>query len=181
MLTEFPKVKKLAAKIGSQKKIIDTAYSLGCVNAKIILTRTISLGRWVKLHCQYGCQYYGTRYTCPPCTPNADEMSEILLDYQKALLIQAPEGKQVREIVVSLEDYLKKEGYYKAFGLCATPCDLCEVCTLDTQCKYPEKARPTLQACGIDVSQTMAINGWENVSPIEPCSDSHSIGLVLIH
>ena len=71
--------------------------------------------------------------------------------------------------------------YYKAFGICALPCNLCEVCTIDTNCQHPEKARPTFQACGMDVPQIMAKLGWTNGKTITPCTDSHPMGMVLIH
>ena len=74
----------------------------------------------------------------------------------------------------------KKKGYFKAFALGAKPCDLCNPCTVSTFCQYPEKARPTLQAFGIDVQSTIDKNGWTDLSNQIPCSDSHTIGMVLL-
>ena len=162
------------------QQLVDEALGLGCTKAKVILTRTIAVGAWVKLKCQFGCPHYGKLLTCPPCSPTSDETSEILADYQKALLIHADSEIDMRGVAVELEGRLKGKGFIKAFGICAEPCDLCEVCTIEQGCKYPDKARPTMQACGININQTVSNNGWEDMGPVEPCSTDKNIGMVLI-
>ena len=107
-------------------------------------------------------------------------MAEILPEYEKALLINTSPETNVREIVVHLEKYLKGKGCNKAFALCAQPCDLCSPCTIATKCQYPEKARPTLQACGIDVNETIHNNGWDDLGQQAPCTPTHAIGMVLL-
>lgn len=174
-------------KVISRKKqttnqgLAEEAISLGCSKAKIILTKTILLGSWNKIQCQYGCERYGKSFTCPPCSPSVDEMSRILLDYHKAIIIESADTKTLRDIVVKLEESLKSKGFHKAFALSATACDLCETCTLETGCAYPAKARPSLRACGIDVMQTIFNNGWSLTSDMQPCSETLPIGMVLIN
>lgn len=160
--------------------MIQEALELGCLQAKVIQTKTISLAHWLKTQCQFGCPHFGTRLTCPPFTPVPDEVSELLRDYEKAILIKAPDCKQVRGIVVRLEDSLKDKGYYKAFGLCATACDLCEECTIETGCKFPAQARPTLRAFGVDIPKTIFNNGWISEKAMDHCATTHPIGLVLM-
>ena len=173
-------VKMIPKNISSNQELIQEALDLGCTKAKIVLTQTISIANWVKLHCQFGCSQYAKLLTCPPCTPDSDEMAEILNEYEKALLINASLDTNVQEVVVNLENSFKKKGYHKAFALGAKPCDLCSPCTVSTFCQYPEKARPTSQACGIDVQSTIDKNGWTDLSNQIPCSDSHTIGMVLL-
>ena len=50
-------------------------------------------------------------------TPNAREMSEILVEYKKAILTNASPDTNVREIVVLLEKLLKEKGFNKALAL----------------------------------------------------------------
>ena len=176
-----PNVKKMPKNITSNKELIQEALDLGCTKAKVVLTQSISIANWVKLHCQFGCSQYAKLLTCPPCTPDSDEMAEILNEYKKALLINASPDTNVQEVVVSLENSFKNKGYYKAFALGAKPCDLCSPCTVSTFCQYPEKARPTLQACGIDVQSTINKNGWTDLPNQKPCTDSHTIGMVLLN
>jgi len=173
-------VKALPGNICSNQELIQEAIGLGCTKAKVILTKTISMAHWMKLQCQYGCSHYGSLLTCPPYTPNADEMADILPEYDKALLINASPETNVGEIVVHLENYLKEKGFSKAFALSAQPCNLCIPCTIDTNCQHPDKARPTLQACGIDVNETVHNNGWDDLGQQTPCTPTHAIGLVLL-
>ena len=92
-------VKAIPKNISSNQELIQEALGLGCTKAKVVLTQTISLGNWVKLHCQFGCSQYGKLLTCPPCTPDSEEMAEILSQYEKALLINANPDSNVQEIV----------------------------------------------------------------------------------
>ena len=173
-------IKSLPKNIRLNQELIQEAIRLGCAKAKVILTKTISIAHWVKLQCQYGCSHYGSVLTCPPFTPDAGEMSEVLVEYEKALLINASPEKNIREIVVQLEKLLKEKGFNKALALSAQPCDLCDPCTIATNCQFPKKARPTLRACGIDVNETIHNNGWRDLGQQTPCAPAHAIGMVLI-
>jgi len=180
MGTQTSNIKPFPLDIKSNKDAIQEALERGASRAKIIWTKTIAIGTWGKLQCQFGCSHYGKLHTCPPNTPSSDETSEILADYQRALLIYAGPECNMREMVTGLEETFKTKNYYRAFGLTSRPCDLCQECTIDTFCKYPEKARPTLQGCGIDVQSTVFNNGWGDVSPGKPCSSVENIGLILL-
>lgn len=176
----MPNLREIPKSIRTNQELIQEALDLGCLKAKVITTKTICLASWLKTQCQFGCSYFGTRLTCPPFTPNLEEVSELLREYQKAILIEAPNSRKVREIVVSLEDSLKSKGFYKAFGLCATVCDLCEECTIETYCKHPTEARPTLRAFGVDISKTIFNNGWNSNGVMDYCRETHPIGMVLM-
>jgi predicted metal-binding protein len=173
-------IKLISKSVISNQELIQEALDCGCTKAKVVLTQTISMAHWVNLHCQFGCSQYGKLLTCPPCTPDTDEMAEILTEYEKALLINVNSDTNVQKLVVRLENSFKQKGYTKAFGLGAQPCNLCDPCTVSTFCQHPEKARPTLQACGIDVKNTVLKNGWTELADQKPCSESHSIGMILI-
>ena len=56
-----------------------------------------------------------------------------------------------------LERYAFLAGYYKAFSFGAHRCRRCEVCSIQnssTKCKFPEIARPSMEAMGIDAFTT---------------------------
>ncbi len=181
MFSEAPKVRKLPQSVQINQEVIQEALDLGCTRAKVIQTQSIALAHWVKLQCQYGCPHFGKSLTCPPYSPTPDEMAEVLVDYHKALLIDTGENGQAQDIVVQLENKFKSRGFFKAFALCSKPCNLCNPCTIESHCRYPEKARPTLKACGINVHQTVFNNDWGELEPeTAPCSENHSIALVLL-
>ena len=99
------KVKIFPRNILSNKNIIGEALSRNCIRALIMPTKSIVLARWLRLQCQYGCDHFGQRLTCPPYSPSADEFSEILLDYNRALLIQTQLPNQQNSAVFFLCGY----------------------------------------------------------------------------
>ena len=181
VLMDSKNLKNFPKNIVSNQALIQRATDLGCTKAKLILTKTISMAHWIRLHCQFGCPDYGSFLTCPPHTPDVEEMGEILIGYEKALLINVNPATNVREVVVALEGFSKENGFIKAFALCAQPCELCKPCTIATGCQFPEQARPTLQSCGIDVNKTIHNNGWQDLGQQSPCMPEHSIGMVLLY
>jgi len=52
------------------------------------------------------------------------------------------------------------EGWHKAFAMATGPCELCRQCNLDGGCAHPSLARPSMEACGIDVFQTARDAGF---------------------
>ncbi len=160
--------------------LIRRACELGAVEAKAIDPRSVVTAPWVRLKCQFGCPHYDTRHCCPPHTPTPDEFQKVLECYSQALLIHS-RGMDVSPtaIVVELEHEIFSRGFYKAFGLGAGPCWFCKKCSPE-ECAHPLKARPAMEACGIDVYATVRANGY----PIEVIRDRAEIpnryGLILI-
>jgi predicted metal-binding protein len=104
-------------------------------------------------------------------------MKRVLSCYQRAILfhlelprIQGESRKKnfasFVEAMVKLEGEMFKDGYYKALAILAGPCELCEECAKPKgePCKFGQMARPSMEACGIDVYATARGNGF----PIQP-------------
>ncbi len=139
------------------------AKSMGVTTAKIIDVENIIVGNWVRLKCQYGCRQYGKWLTCPPFSPTPNYTRKMLSDFSKALLMyvenisfkESDEHRvKFKRIIAALEREIFLDGYYKAFGMTAGPCRLCRTCDTSNPCLHPYDARPSLEACGIDVYQT---------------------------
>lgn len=148
------------------KKYYRKAIDVGAAHIKPIHPNTVITAPWVRLKCQFGCEFHDKRWCCPPHTPTAEQTRKILDSYQRAVLfhIEAPKtperGKRYRkfyEALVDLESDMFKDGYYKAFMFVAGPCMLCKECTLqeDKPCNFGIKARPSMEGCGIDVYATV--------------------------
>ncbi len=138
------------------------AAKLGATASKLISTKSIIVEPWVQLKCRYGCPKYGKYKTCPPFTPSYKETHELLSCYETAILIEGqPPGREFKEIILSIEHKANFAGFYKAFALGAGPCPLCSECNVDDYCIKPKDARPSMEACGIDVFRTVRENGFE--------------------
>ena len=147
------------------------AIGHGAVGAKIIDTKTIVAATWVRMKCQFGCGGYGLRLTCPPHSPAPEQTRTTLTEYSKALLIHGTGHENVTKIAATLERRAFLDGYYKAFAMGSGPCRLCKQCNIDDgECRHPDKARPAMEACGIDVYKT-ALN---NRLPIEVVKNHRS-------
>ncbi|TEB16497.1 hypothetical protein Psfp_01329 [Pelotomaculum sp. FP] len=150
-------------------RFIDTAKNLGAYDAKIIDPSTIKTAAWVRMKCMYGCKHRKV-HCCPPNTPTPKETQEIVDCYKTALLIHCKD-KDPSETVLKLERAIFLEGFYKVIGYGCGACMLCKTCQ-DEKCANPKDARPSMEACGIDVYETVRTNGF----PIEVVKDRKSNG-----
>jgi predicted metal-binding protein len=144
----------------SLEEICKIALELGAAEAKVIKACDVVVKDWVRLKCQYGCDGYGKRLTCPPYSPTPGEMRRILNGYSSAILLRfEPRWENVHKVVAKLEREAFLAGYYSAFGLASGPCPFCKRCNLKN-CIHPELARPSMEACGIDVYETARRAGF---------------------
>ena len=141
---------------------------------------SVVVAEWVSWKCRYGCPDYGRVRTCPPYAPAPERTRELLLGYERALLVEARRSHTVRYLASALEREAFLAGFYKALGLGAGPCRLCEECRPEAPCARPEEARPSMEACGIDVFATVRANGLEVETLTEPGRVQRSFGLVLL-
>ncbi len=162
------------------RALIKKAIELGCAQAVIIHPDTITVGRWVQLKCKYGCEEYGKKLTCPPHSPSFEEMKEILREYNSALLLHGHLSWQMRYITAEIEKMAFSLGYYKAFGLGAGPCKLCENCDTAHSCVRTMEARPSMEACGIDVYQTARNHNLKIETLKNHNEEANIYGLILL-
>ena len=139
----------------------------------------VETAEWVRWKCQFGCGGYGSSLVCPPHTPAPGQTRKMLDGYKRAVLFESPPG-QAKKIAVARERRLFLAGHYKALGLGAGPCDLCDACTFDEGCQHPREARPSMEAVGIDVFATARKHGF-TIDVVRTRKDAqHYFGLVLI-
>jgi predicted metal-binding protein len=166
------------------KPFVQRALDLGAEHAKVIDPATILTAAWVRMKCQYGCGGYNTTLCCPPYTPTPDETRRVIDCYKRAILVHVKPGPggsvpDVKHLVVTVEREAFLAGYYKAFALGAGPCWLCSECSLKS-CAHAYEARPSLEACGVDVFATARGNGFPiDVVTDRECDQNH-YGAVLV-
>ena len=166
------------------------ARELGVDDAKIIQASQVVVADWVRLKCQYGCSGYGECLTCPPYSPTGETTRRLLTFYSKALLVRFDGSRGEDEhdrfhrrlagIIAELEREIFLEGDYRTWAMSSGPCTLCESCNVKKPCRFPEQARPSMEACGIDVFSTARNAGWkiEVVQSLTSCF--RLFGLILM-
>jgi len=160
-------------------RYVARACELGAADARIIDPSSVATAAWVRLKCQFGCGGYNTTLCCPPHSPRPEETRRVLDCYRRALLIHCKPGVNVKGLVVALEREVFLDGFYCAFALGAGPCSLCDECDLDS-CLHPDEARPSLEACGVDVYATARSNGFPIEVVRDHSCDQNYYGVVLL-
>lgn len=135
---------------------------------------------WVRAKCAYGCSQYGKRWSCPPHAMDQAGFEELLGCYSRALLVVGqPPLKDFQEKLLALEREAFLGGFKKALVFSGGPCCWCEECD-DTQCRFPEKRRPSLESCGCDVF-ALAESCGIPVAPLRSSDDFvQYVGLLLV-
>ena len=139
---------------------------------------------WVRQKCYFGCAGFGKRFACPPNSPTPDETRRVLDEFSTALLIRfdgdlfsaVPDPLRVashemtrfvQKTIVDLEDMAFHDGFYKVLAYSGHQCKWCGSCAAKEggaelkDCRHREKARPSMEAAGIDVYGTCKNAGWD--------------------
>lgn len=167
--------------IANTENWIQTAKDQGFRTAVLLNSSEIVTEPWVALKCQFGCEKYGKGLQCPPFSMEVEKTRELLKSYTKCLLVEStPPGAQFHKKLLALERAAFLQGKHKALVFGAGPCTLCPDCDTTKPCAQPGKARPSMEACGIDVYETMKNAGLELSPRTEKNQYVKYIGMLLI-
>jgi predicted metal-binding protein len=190
------------------------ALELGAAGAEIIRADQLVVDERVRLKCLIPrCLRAGETPNCPPHAPDLDLVRKAFARYSWGLLIKThvepmsdfiPGSnrdktgidrsllfhQKTATIVWEIERLAYKHGYSLAMGLGGGSCKdyLCHglVCQFKDsgRCRFPLRARPAMEALGIDVVDIIGKAGWSAYPLIDdpaeiPCATS--VGLVLIN
>jgi predicted metal-binding protein len=209
-LAHRTKARKLRADL---EMLRGRALELGAAGAEIIRANQLVVDERVRLKCSIPrCLRAGETPNCPPDAPDLELVRKAFARYSRGILIKThvepiadytPGGskdsggtdrsllfhQKTAKIVYDIERLAYQHGYSLAMGLGGGSCKdyLCHglVCQFKDsgRCRFPLRARPAMEALGIDVVDIIGKVGWNaypllgEVSEI-PCATS--VGLVLI-
>ena len=147
----------------------ERAVTLGADAAFPIDPAKVTVSEWVRLKCLYGCDDCGVYRTCPPNAPPLETTRRLLTEFRNAILLEAgpivgdeksdPRARALNDAALKLERELFLGGFHKAWMMGAGPCDICSACADGKECPTPEKARPSMEGCGVDVFTTVRAAG----------------------
>jgi predicted metal-binding protein len=161
------------------------AVEKGMEGAKVIDAHSIVTAEWVRMKCQYGCPGFGGRLSCPPHAPTPEVTRKVIDSYGKAILLhqrldKGSRSKDFNGILVRLEIEIFMDGYYKAWSMGSGPCRLCKECDVTGLCRHGYEARPSMEACGIDVFKTARDNGF-SIEVVRSRGEARDIyGVILV-
>lgn len=152
--------------------------NLGADSVKIIEPKSIVTAPWTVFKCQFGCGHYGKSWCCPPKAPSYKETREIVDSYKTAILFGSHDWSTTERATKAAREMFL-DGYYKTIAFGSGPCTLCKECNSDG-CNFPEKIAPSMEACGIDVFQTVRNNGYEIETLRSQKETMNHFGLILV-
>jgi predicted metal-binding protein len=189
------------------------ALELGASASAIIPAGDVVVDERVRLKCLVPrCLRAGETPNCPPHAPDLDLVRRAFSHYSWAVLFKCDVGpiedyapgagktkeekrrvlsfhRQSSDAVYELERQAYKDGYHLAVGFGGGSCKdyLCQgmLCQfLDSgRCRFPHRARPAMEAMGIDVISLVNRAGWEAYALVGdlgeiPCAIT--VGIVFI-
>lgn len=181
---------ELAVKKGAEKELI-----------KYISADKIKVAdSWVRWKCIFGCPNYGNSLVCPPFIPPPEETSKLVQQYDHALLIgfrgitenMLEHYKKMNKAIFKLERAAFLKGFIKAVGFAVGTCLLCKKCIIQDlegvsadvarrYCRHKNKARPSLEAVGIDVFTTVQNAGLKlEIINTDNIENLRHFGLILL-
>ena len=167
--------------IMQNKVFIEKALELGAYKANVIAVKDISLDRAFRAMCESNaCGVYGKCYMCPPDVGDIDVLMAEVGKYDYALVYQTVteledsydfEGmieakKKTYPLAQSLRDVFADMNVTKVLHLGAGGCGVCKTCAkrMGEPCRFPEKAMPSLEAYGVNVSELAKASGMKYIN-----------------
>ena len=161
--------------------MIAEALSLGAFKANVIETKNIVLDRVFRDICaSNACGMYGKCYMCPPDVGDIDELMARVGEYDYALVYQTVseledsfdfEGmieakKKIYPLAQELRKVFADLNITKVLYLGAGGCGVCKTCAKRTgePCRFPEKAMPSLETYGVNVSELAKTSGMKYIN-----------------
>lgn len=190
----------------------ELALASGASEATIIPAHSVTVDERVRLKCTVPrCLRAGETPNCPPNAPSLDLVRRALQRFSWAILfkcnleaIEYVPGKgktkaerrrtlsfhrQSADVVYEVERQAYKDGYHLAMGFGGGSCKdyLCQgmMCQfMDSgRCRFPHRARPAMEAMGIDVISLINEVGWETYPLLDDLSQipcAISVGIIFI-
>jgi predicted metal-binding protein len=182
------------------------ALELGAANAAVIPSREIIIDERVRAKCMYPkCSNYGTNINCPPHAPELDFVRRVVAKYRWGILFSVqtdtayftglgPEKVKQRNtakvllnrICSDVESRAFYDGYPLALAFGQGPCktfwcpdQACAALEPGKTCRFPLKARSSMEAVGMNVFGMVARKGWE-IYPMGQRADADTVAHILL-
>ena len=155
-----------------KKKVTSLIQQAGFDQIQWVAGKEVVVNQWVRLKCQFGCSTYGNKHACPPYVPSITECRELFAEYDHIAILHIsqafknPEdryewGKQINKVLLGVEREIFLAGFPKVFLLFMDECCICKTCSGSSKpCKFPDQARPSPEALGVDVFTTVRKTGF---------------------
>lgn len=165
------------------KKVSELALSKGAYKAAVIPVSDVSVDASFRTLCEQNvCGNYGKNWMCPPDAGDINELMAALRSYTYILVYQtvntledsydfegmADAAMKHHRLMYGIREDIEKSGLKRKLFLGAGGCRLCDVCAKRTNepCRHPDKAIPSLEAYGVNVSKLAVAAGMKYINGV---------------
>lgn len=163
------------------KDLTDLITGLGAYKAAVIPTSDVTADVSFRTLCEQNvCGNYGKNWACPPDAGDINELIAKLYGFEYILVYQsvgtledsfdfegmADAAQKHGALVRNVRDKVEEIKLKRALFLGAGGCTVCPVCAkkTDEPCRHPEKATPSLEAYGVNVSLLAKAAGMKYIN-----------------
>ena len=172
----------MTAVVKTIQQILDCTLENGATRVTVISPDEVPVKKQFADFCREpGCPCYGKSMSCPPHVTGPEGFRTKLLSGQYAVVIRLEVDKAsmmgrerhevfriLQELAAVTELKAKSLGFTRAEGFAAGSCrfsfcrehGFCQVLEGNGQCRYPDRARPSMSGYGVDVGKLMKAAGW---------------------
>ncbi|MGF1571701.1 MAG: DUF2284 domain-containing protein [Sumerlaeia bacterium] len=153
-------------------KLIQEPELFGLSGTKFLYTKNIVLSGCSRMRCNFDCLCDEKKYFHPPHTPSVDECHALFTEYRFGLLFrQEVEAKPTPSLskwtefaahIRGIERQCFLDGYPRALAIAIGTCQYLHRTDDFRPCDYPEKHRPTFEALGIELLNTLEFVAWHD-------------------
>lgn len=154
-------------------RIINDPAGNGFTEVKMINAPQVTTSRWTRQRCWYLCRAANDSDTTPPRSPDRDSTLLTLEEYRFGLMLRrevsfpfppnfTAEWEDFQDAVVRVEEEAFKRGYGKAFAMGCGNCLFGHHDDSLRPCSFPGKRRPTLEAIGVNLHDTLTMLDWQD-------------------
>ncbi len=153
-------------------RLLHEPEAFGLTEAKFIHAPQIIVSRAIRLRCRYTCCQAHQSANVPPMSPGADETRGVLDEYRFGLILrreEPPSQSDIRQVwqqfaagILGVENECMLRGYPRSFAIAIGTCLYQHTDDSLRPCDYPMKSRPTFEAVGIELRETLEMVQWQH-------------------
>jgi predicted metal-binding protein len=171
-------------------RVLQNPASMNFTEVKFIYSAQVIVQYGIRQRCQYSCELAHQSTLSPPLSAAANDTRRMLDEFRYGLMVRREVPISDTEFRDVWKDFSEKmleferesflRGFPKAFVPAVGSCLFGHVDESLRPCEYPGKARPTFEAVGVNLGETLEMINWEKHLVRDAHEDFPMFGLIML-
>ncbi|MDX1972971.1 MAG: DUF2284 domain-containing protein [Candidatus Sumerlaeia bacterium] len=150
--------------------LMQNPEDFGLSGTRFLYTKNVVLSGCSRMRCNFDCLCNEKQYFHPPQTPSVEECRQLFTEYRYGLMFRkevpcepTPElsvWADFANMIRGIERQCFLDGYPRALAMAVGTCQYLHRNDSFRPCLYPNKHRPTFEALGIELLNTLEFLAW---------------------